>query len=142
MLLAGGRLEGHVVLPTALVDAMFENQIGDLQFLTHESCRPDYSADLVCEPGMTWGFGMALAGERGPGMRPLGSGGWAGAYNAFFWVDRATGLGGLFFTQTLPFYDPVVVGACDRFERAVYGAYAEGQNASDDNNPGQSNENG
>ena len=66
---------------------------------------------------------MAVAGSASDGRRPVGAGGWAGAFNTYFWIDRANGLAALFFTQTLPFYDPTVVRAYDAFEHAVYGTF-------------------
>jgi methyl acetate hydrolase len=38
----------------------------------------------------------------------------------FFWIDRATGIGGIWATQVLPFMDPISLDAYLEFETAAY----------------------
>jgi methyl acetate hydrolase len=120
MLLRGGELHGERILRTDTVEQMFTNQIGGLEIRPFESFLPRVSASFDLGPGHQWGLGLLLNTRREPGLRLAGSGGWAGVYNTFFWVDRTSGVTAAFYTQTLPFYDEKVIGAYRDFERAVY----------------------
>jgi methyl acetate hydrolase len=59
-------------------------------------------------------------------MRRAGSGDWAGLFNSFFWIDRASGLTGALFTQLLPFFDPQVIQTLLGFESAAYAGRGSG----------------
>jgi hypothetical protein len=54
------------------------------------------------------------------GGRAAGSLAWAGVFNSYFWIDRASGVCGVLLTQILPFLDEEVVSLFEDFERAVY----------------------
>ena len=58
-------------------------------------------------------------------MRAAGSGAWAGLFNTHFWVDRATGVTGAVYTQSLPFAEPRVFALYPAFESALYASLAE-----------------
>jgi methyl acetate hydrolase len=53
-------------------------------------------------------------------MRRAGTGDWAGLFNTYFWVNRASGLAAALFTQLLPFFDDRVLELLVGFEQAVY----------------------
>ena len=53
-------------------------------------------------------------------MRSAGTGDWSGIFNTYFWIDRSVGVGGVFMTQVLPFYDERIVESGAAFETAVY----------------------
>jgi methyl acetate hydrolase len=55
-----------------------------------------------------------------PGMRRAGTGDWAGLFNCYYWIDRATGMAGALLTQVLPFFDLSVLQTAIGFEAAVY----------------------
>ena len=121
MLLGGGSLDGVKLLEPATVEAAFRNQIGDLSFPPHiETAHPELSADADLGPGLKFGLGLLLNEQQQPGMRAAYSGAWAGLFNTHFWVDRATGVTGSIFSQTLPFIDPSVLQMYVDFERALY----------------------
>src|SRR4051794_1870283 len=121
MLLGGGTLDGVQILERATVDAAFSNQIGDLDFPPAiPSADPANSADFHAGPGQKFGLGLLLNQEQRPGMRAAGSGAWAGLFNTHFWVDRATGVTGAIYAQTLPFVEPAVFQVYEEFERALY----------------------
>ena len=120
LLLRGGELDGKRILRTDTVEQMFANQIGEIAIRPFESFLPSVSDTFDLGPGHQWGFGLLLNSRREVGLRHPGSGGWAGVYNTFFWVDRTRGITAAFYTQTLPFYDGKVIGAYREFERAVY----------------------
>ncbi len=67
-----------------------------------------------------FGLGYHLVFEDLPGMRRAGSGDWAGLANCYYWMDRASGVAGAFFTQVLPFFDARVVQTVVGFEMGVY----------------------
>lgn len=122
LLLRGGESAGERILRAETVEQMFANQIGGIVIHPFESFLPRVSASFDLGPGHKWGLGLLLNTRREPGLRPAGSGGWAGVYNTFFWVDRTNGITAAFYTQTLPFYDGQVIDAYRNFERAVYAA--------------------
>jgi hypothetical protein len=57
-------------------------------------------------------------------MRRAGTGDWGGLFNCAYWIDRATGVTGIFLTQVLPFYDAQIVEATLGLEQAVYAELA------------------
>ncbi|MDG4825881.1 serine hydrolase [Asanoa sp. WMMD1127] len=117
MLLDGGA----PILRVSTVREAFTNQIGPMSFPARiHTADPAWSSDFLAGPGHTWGWGLFLRAHGRPAMRRAGSGGWAGAFNTYFWVDPAARLTAAFYTQCLPFVDPPVVRACDEFERALY----------------------
>jgi CubicO group peptidase (beta-lactamase class C family) len=127
MLLGGGTLDGVKILDTATVDAAFTNQIGELDFPPAiPTADPDSSADFNAGPGYKFGLGLLLNTEDVPGARKAGSGAWAGLFNTHFWVDRASGVTGAIYSQTLPFVEPPVFQMYADFERALYASLAGG----------------
>ena len=77
-------------------------------------------------PGIAkgWGLTFQIALEDVPGRRRAGSLAWAGLGNLYFWIDRATGIGGFWGTQLLPFHDPASHGGFVEYERLVYRSLA------------------
>jgi methyl acetate hydrolase len=75
-------------------------------------------------PGQTksWGFTFMVNDEDTPTGRPAGSVGWAGLGNFYCWIDRKTGVAGLWATQLFPFFDPASLSGFLAFETAVYEA--------------------
>lgn len=121
MLLGGGMLGDVQILKEVTVDAAFTNQIGGLNFPPAIStARPELSADVNLGPGLKWGLGLLLNETQHPGMRAVGSGGWAGTYNSYFWVDRTSGVTAAIYSQLLPFADPKVLQLYVDFEHALY----------------------
>ncbi|GJJ08914.1 hypothetical protein Clacol_003134 [Clathrus columnatus] len=52
--------------------------------------------------------------------RPVGSFGWAGAPNIYYFVDPVTGLGSVLGTQTFPFNDPDIIELRDQVESIIF----------------------
>jgi methyl acetate hydrolase len=117
-----GELDGNRVLSPETVAMAFEDHIeGIPQPEEIKSLIPELSNDVQALPvPQGWGLGFHLFKTDLPGMRSAGSGDWSGLFNTFFWIDRAAGIGGLFMTQVLPFFDARVVEAALGFEAAVY----------------------
>jgi len=127
MLLGGGALGEARILQEATVDAAFTNQIGELEFPPAiATADPASTADFNAGPGFKWGLGLLLNPEGQPGMRAAGSGAWAGLFNTHFWVDRASGVTGAIYAQTLPFVEPRVFQVYIDFERALYASLEAG----------------
>ena len=127
MLLGGGALGDVRILAPESVDAAFANQIGELDFPPAiATADPGSSADFNVGPGYKFGLGLLLNTEDQPGMRAAGSGAWAGIFNTHFWVDRASGVTGAIYAQTLPFVEPAVYQVYVDFERALYASRQAG----------------
>jgi CubicO group peptidase (beta-lactamase class C family) len=124
MLLDGGTLEGTTILAGSAVREAFTNQIGDLWFPARiPTADPASSCDFVAGAGMKWGWGLLLNTTGRPGMRSAGSGGWAGIFNTYFWIDPHAGITGAVYTQSRPFVTPDALALYGDFERALYAEY-------------------
>jgi methyl acetate hydrolase len=117
-----GELDGSRVLGADTVAAAFEDHIEGIPLPeTMRSCVPELSNDVPALPvPQGWGLGFHLVKVDIPGMRSAGTGDWAGIFNTYYWIDRAAGIGGLFMTQVLPFYDAKIVETLLAFEVGVY----------------------
>ena len=100
--------------------------LGDLGALDFPAAiltvHPQLSADLDLGPDLKWGLGLLLNQTQQPGMRAAGSGGWAGLFNTYFWVDPASRVTGSIFAQTLLFAEPAALQLYADFEHALYAA--------------------
>lgn len=114
--------DGAPLLEAATAELMFTDQLGEVSLpALMRSAAPELFNDVPAWPlRQGWGCGLHLLLEDVPGMRRAGSGDWAGLFNSYFWVDRAAGVAGAFFTQVLPFFDAQVVQTVGAFEQAVY----------------------
>jgi len=122
MILGGGSLEGTQILKPQTIDAMLQNQIGDLTVGPLKTAMPAYSTDFAPYPGMPlkWGLGFLINTVDVPNARRTGSCAWAGLANTHFWIDRTAKVAGVIMTQILPFGDAGAMETYDGFERAVY----------------------
>jgi CubicO group peptidase (beta-lactamase class C family) len=115
-------LEGARVLSADTVATAFEDHIEGVpvpEVMT--SCIPELSKDVPALPfPQGWGLGFHLVTVDLPGLRSAGTGDWAGIFNTYYWIDRSAGIGALFMTQVLPFFDDRIVEALLGFEAAVY----------------------
>lgn len=126
MLLGGGALAATILAGSTVREA-FTNQIGDLWFPARmPTADPASTCDFVAGPGMKWGWGLLLNTVGQPGMRSPGSGGWAGIFNTYFWIDPHAGVTAAIYTQSRPFVTPEAVTLYGDFERALYAAHATG----------------
>jgi len=101
---------------------MARNNIGDINVVALKTAAPPFSADADFFPGMPckWGLSFLINTATTPQGRSPGSLAWAGLANTYFWADPAKKIGGVFATQTLPFFDPKVIGLFRDYESAVY----------------------
>lgn len=124
MLLQEGAYKGSRVLQPETVAQMRQNHIGELFVTTMKSVLPSFSNDAEFFPGMRkkHGLGFMINTEQWSGMRAVGSCGWAGIFNSFYWFDPVNHLAASIFMQVLPFADPKAMDIYTAFEKAVYAA--------------------
>jgi methyl acetate hydrolase len=120
--LGDGELDGHRLLGADTVALAFEDHLAGAPLPEiMRSAVPELSHDVPALPvPQGWGLGFHLVQVDVPGMRSAGTGDWAGIFNSYYWIDRAAGVGGVFMTQILPFFDPGVVELLAGFELATY----------------------
>lgn len=120
--LGDGEFEGRRLLGADTVALAFQDHLAGapLPQITR-SAVPELSNDVPSLPvPQGWGLGFHLVQVDVPGMRSAGTGDWAGIFNSFYWIDRAAGVGGVFMTQILPFFDAGVIELLAEFELATY----------------------
>jgi methyl acetate hydrolase len=73
-------------------------------------------------PGLDkgWAYTFMTNRDRTPSGRAPNSLMWAGLANCYFWIDRASGIGGYWASQILPFQDCASYPGFVEFETAVY----------------------
>ncbi len=123
LVLGRGERAGVRLLSEGSVAEMTRDQLGELGLTVVEQpgTDPARASPFPLGAGRD-GFGLGFQVAVGaPDGRPDGALSWAGVYNTHFWIDPADGLGVVVLTQTLPFYDPAVVGVVRDVERALYG---------------------
>jgi CubicO group peptidase (beta-lactamase class C family) len=131
MMLNGGTLDGVRVLLPETVALMAQNHMGELTVQPMRTAMPAITNDAIFYPehDKKWGLSFLINTHDAPGARRAGSLAWAGLFNTYYWIDPASGIGGLILTQTRPFADEAVLELYERFEHAVYAAGTRAQNA-------------
>ena len=122
MILNKGVANGSQLLKPQTVELMSTNQMGDCRVCELKTAMPSVSNDAEFFPGMpkTWGLTFMINTEPAPTGRPAGSLAWAGLANSYYWIDPATGVGGVYATQVLPFADKKSLPLFLACETAVY----------------------
>jgi methyl acetate hydrolase len=122
MLLNKGRLDGADLLRPETVATMCVNQIGNLTVDRLTSFNPMLSADVELFPGVkkSWGLGFLINEEPVLRGRGVGSAGWAGIFNSYYWVDPANGKTAVILMQVLPFQHQPCAQVLQQFEEALY----------------------
>jgi len=102
---------------------MAERQgLGDRRIRMLPGVIPTLSNDADLFPGLpkSWALSFMVTLADAPTGRPAGALGWAGLANLYYWIDRQTGVGGVWATQLFPFADPAALAAYYAFESSVY----------------------
>lgn len=124
MLLNDGRGPGGTVLRPETVAAMSQDGLAALGLSVGgwTTSIPSLSNTGEFFPGTDKGWAYTFLTNRTatPSGRPAGALMWTGLANSFFWIDRASGVGGYWATQILPFQDAVSYPAFVEFETTVY----------------------
>jgi CubicO group peptidase (beta-lactamase class C family) len=103
------------------VGEITRNQIGDCMADMQRTALVDRSNDFVFMNGtQKFGFGVMVETEQRPGKRSVGSYGWGGIFNTYFWVDPARDLAAVLMMQLAPFAGRASIEVLDEFEVAVY----------------------
>lgn len=123
LVLGQGERAGQRLLSEEAVAEMTRDHLGALGLTVVEQPGTDSTRAAPFPLGAGHdGFGLGFQVAAGsPDGRADGSLSWAGVYNTHFWIDPQSGVGVVFLTQVLPFYDPEVIGVLRAVERAVYG---------------------
>jgi CubicO group peptidase (beta-lactamase class C family) len=123
MLLNEGSWRGVRLLKPETVRMMTTNQIGSLVVEEMPAVLPKQSAAFPFGAGKDkFGLGFQITVRDGAPKRERSAGSytWAGIFNTHFWVDPKKGIGVVFLTQTLPFYNATTMDVMNRFEKVVY----------------------
>lgn len=124
MMLNGGAGENGRVLKAETVDAMGRDGLKSLGLSVGgwPTSIPSLVNPGEMFPGTPkgWAYTFMTNRERTPSGRPPQSLMWAGLANCYYWIDRASGIGGYFATQLLPFHDAAAYPTFVEFESAVY----------------------
>jgi CubicO group peptidase (beta-lactamase class C family) len=122
MMLNRGKANGAQVLKPETVDLMSKNAMGDARVCLLKTAAAPLSNDAEFFPGVekTWGLTFQINAAKAPTGRPAGGLMWAGLANTYFWIDQATGIGGVYITQILPFADKKSLPLYYAFESAFY----------------------
>ena len=123
MLLSEGSWQGKRLLEAASVRLMASNQIGPRTVEEMPAVLPRQSAAFPAGAGKdTFGLGFQIAAADGAAMHERGAGSysWGGINNTHFWVDPKHGVGVIYLTQVLPFYNATSMDVLKRFEHLVY----------------------
>jgi methyl acetate hydrolase len=121
MILNGGQLDGERVLKPETVASLSLNHMGNCRVGVLKAAIP-LTNDAEFFPGVQKSWSLAFQINHEPVFtgRPAGGLMWAGLANSFYWIDPATGVGGVYATQIFPFADVQSVPLYYAFETAVY----------------------
>lgn len=122
MILNQGKAGSTQVLKPETVALMSKNNMGANRVGLLRTAAPPLSNDAEFFPGVpkSWGLSFQINEERAPTGRPAGGLMWAGLANSYYWIDPATGIGGVYITQVLPFADKKSLPLYYEFEKAFY----------------------
>jgi methyl acetate hydrolase len=129
-LLRGGELDGQRLLSEASVAEIGRNQIGALRARMQRTALADHSNDFLFMDGsQQFGLGVMVETRERAGRRAVGSYGWGGVVNTYFWVDPANDVAAVLMLQLAPFANRASVNLLERFEQAVYSGWKQEANA-------------
>ena len=122
LILNRGKAGSTQVFKPETVDLMSRNNMGDLRVTLLRTAAPALTNDAEFFPGVAkgWGLSFQVNLDKAPTGRPAGGLMWAGLANTYFWIDHATGVGGVYLTQVLPFADKKSLPLYYEFEKAFY----------------------
>ncbi|OLN92015.1 Acyltransferase LovD 1 [Colletotrichum chlorophyti] len=118
LLLDDGRL-----LRPGTAASMFKPQLGEASKRSFLRTMEDPSwaiGDFPLTGEYDWGLGGLLVDGDAHAYRKRGTLIWGGAPNIFWWIDRGTGLTGLFGTQIMPSGEKVTKNFIKAFEDEMY----------------------
>ncbi len=122
MVLNGGNAPAGRILKSETLEEMKRNQLGTMDVPSLKSIDKTLTNDLVLPPDIPhkWGLAWLINTKPLPTGRPAGALMWAGLTNCYYWIDPQTGIGGVMFSQILPFADVKAMPLYYAFEYTVY----------------------
>ena len=127
-LLRGGELDGARILKEETVELAFSDSLRGVPMPADGMPSADHALSNDVPPypfAESWGLGFHLTLEDVPGARRSGTGDWAGIFNLYYFIDRATGVGAMLATQVLPFFDWPIVETFMQIEGTIYASLTE-----------------
>ena len=127
MILNKGQGEKGRVLKVETVEAMMKDQLeGGMQVPSLVSSDLTLSNHFPLPPDNPhlWSLAFMINSKDLPTGRKGGSLMWAGLTNCFYWIDPASGIGGVYLSQILPFGDIKSLPLFFEFEATTYQALA------------------
>jgi methyl acetate hydrolase len=114
--------DGSRLLSAESVRALTQNHLGGVRVSLQDEPLPLLARAFPLGAGRDgFGLGFQVTGEHAePHRRRPGSLSWAGIFNTQFWIDPASGIGGVLLMQYLPFYDEDAIATLVGFEERVY----------------------
>ncbi|MFQ6330062.1 serine hydrolase domain-containing protein [Nocardia sp. CWNU-33] len=124
----GAAPNGTAILRPETVEMASRNGLGELKVKALSGVMRNRANDLEFFPGLpkSWALTFMVNDVDAPTGRKAGSLGWCGLANLYYWIDRATGVGGFWATQVFPLFDPPAINGYLEFEAAVYRSLADG----------------
>ena len=121
MILNGGQLGGERVLKPETVASLSLNHMGSNRVYNLKAAIA-LTNDAEFFPGVAKSWSLAFQINHEPVFtgRPAGALMWAGLANSYYWIDPASGVGGVYMTQIFPFADSESLPLYYAFETAVY----------------------
>jgi len=124
MFLNDGKAQGKTILSKSSLQAMTQNQIGNVIVDTQPAAAPNLTRPFPSAPAagrdkFGFGFELTTSNKENPSLRSAGSYTWAGIYNTHFWVDPQRRIAAVLMIQVLPFYDDDVMKLYQDFESAI-----------------------
>lgn len=121
--------EREVLLQRASVEEFFRPQLGDgskamLNAILQDDMTNNAMGGTSKDVQKDWGLGGLLIPSDLPDGKKAGTMIWGGAPNLIWWIDRATGLCGLYAGQVWPPGDAKCAVLDRKFEQGMYELYA------------------
>jgi len=122
ILRSGAAPNGTPLLQPDSVRVLTQNHLGDVRVSLQDEPTPLLARAFPLGADRDgFGLGFQVTGEHDdPDQRSPGSLSWAGIFNTEFWIDPASGIGGVLLMQYLPFYDEDAIDTLVGFEELVY----------------------
>src|SRR5690606_25184601 len=122
ILRSGAAPNGTPLLQPDSVRVLTQNHLGDVRVSLQDEPTPLLARAFPLGADRDgFGLGFQVTGEHDdPDQRSPASLSWAGIFNTEFWIDPASGIGGVLLMQYLPFYDEDAIDTPVGFEELVY----------------------
>lgn len=122
ILRSGAAPNGTPLLQPDSVRVLTQNHLGDVRVSLQDEPTPLLARAFPLGADRDgFGLGFQVTGEHDdPDQRSPASLSWAGIFNTEFWIDPASGIGGVLLMQYLPFYDEDAIDTLVGFEELVY----------------------